>query len=366
MKSIDKELIIFMPSIEMGGGVEKNFLLLTNFLVKKIKKISIITASKKYKKYLNNKVRYISLNTNILDQIGRRKKFFLSLIILLKKLIISKNVTVLSFQGHIYCVLLCKLFNVRVIIRSNTSPFGWSNNFLKKILYKFIYSLADEIIVNSLEFKKEMKTKLNLDTKIIYNPLNFSQINKISKEKIDFKFFKKNSLNLINVARLNEQKDQITLLKSINYLKKKISIKLLIIGNGEEKKKMINFINNNKLSKNVKILSYKKNPFPYILKSDLFVLSSRYEGLPNILLETIVLKIPILSSDCSTGPKEILDNGLGGLLFKKENYKDLAKKIIFFNQNKKVITKKTNYAYRRLFRFDYNTNLQKYFKIVSN
>ena len=366
MKSINKELIIFMPSIEMGGGVEKNFFLLANFLIKKIKKISVITTSRKYKKYLDKKINYISLNTDILDKIGRRKKFFLSLIILFKKLIINKNVTVLSFQGHMYCVPLCKLFNVKVIIRSNTSPFGWSNNFFKKILYKFIYSLADETIVNSLEFKKEMKTKFNLDTKNIYNPLNFSHINKISKEKINLKFFNKDSLNLINVARLNEQKDQITLLKSINYLKKKIPIKLLIIGNGEEKKKIIDFINSNKLSKNVKILSYKKNPFPYILKSDLFILSSRYEGLPNVLLETTVLKIPILSSNCPTGPREILDNGLGGLLFKKGNYKDLARKIIFFKQNKKNIIEKTNHAYRRLFRFDYSTNLQKYLKIVLN
>ena len=166
------------------------------------------------------------------------------------------------------------------------------------------------------------------------------------------------------MARLNEQKDQITLLKSINDLKKKISIKLLIIGDGDEKKKILNYIDKNKLSKIVRVLPYKKNPFPYILKSDLFVLSSRYEGLPNILLETIVLKIPILSSDCPTGPLEILDNGLGGMLFKKEDYKDLTRKIIFFKQNKKKFLGKTNHAYKRLYRFDFKNNLQKYYKIV--
>lgn len=364
MMSKNKELIIFMPSIEMGGGVEKNFIILANFLIKKIKRISVITASKKYKKYLNNKINYISFNSNFWDRIGRRKKFFISLIILFKRLIVNKNVTVLSFQGHAYCVLLCKLFKVKVIIRSNTSPFGWSKNFIKKILYKFIYSLADEIIVNSLEFKKEMKREFNLNAKSIYNPLNFSKINKISKKKVKLNFFTKNTLNIINVARLNEQKDQITLLKSINDLKKKISIKLLIIGDGDEKKKILNYIDKNKLSKIVRVLPYKKNPFPYILKSDLFVLSSRYEGLPNILLETIVLKIPILSSDCPTGPLEILDNGLGGMLFKKEDYKDLTRKIIFFKQNKKKFLGKTNHAYKRLYRFDFKNNLQKYYKIV--
>ena len=365
MKSENKELIIFMPSIEIGGGVEKNFIILTNFLIRKIKNVSIITTSRKHKRYLNKKINYISLNANFWDKIGRRKKFFLSLIILFRKLIFNKNVTVLSFQGHVYCILLCKLMNVKVIVRSNTSPFGWSNNFIKKFLYKIIYSLADEIIVNSSEFKKEMKRKFNLNAKSIYNPLNFSQINKFSKKKINFKFFTKNSLNLINVARLNEQKDQITLLKSINFLKKKIPIKLLIIGNGEEKKKILNYIYKNRLTNIIKILPFRKNPFPYILKSNLFVLSSRYEGLPNILLETIVLKKPILSSDCPTGPREILDNGLGGLLFKKENYRDLGEKIFFFKNNKKEMIKKTKHAYKRLYRFDFRTNLEKYYKILT-
>ena len=117
-------------------------------------------------------------------------------------------------------------------------------------------------------------------------------------------------------------------------MKKKIPIKLLIIGNGKEKQKILNYINKNKLSNIIKILPFRKNPFPYILKSNLFILSSRYEGLPNILLETVVLKKPILSSNCSTGPKEILDNGLGGLLFKKGNYIDLSKKIIFLKKTK--------------------------------
>ena len=83
------------------------------------------------------------------------------------------------------------------------------------------------------------------------------------------------------------------------------------------------------------------------------------------LLETIVLKKPILSSDCPTGPREILDNGLGGLLFKKENYRDLAEKIVFFKNNKKEMIKKTKHAYKRLYRFDFRTNLEKYYKILT-
>ena len=363
---IKTKLIIFMPTIDYGGGVEKNFFTISNYLCEKFDNITIITLDKSARSKLNKKINFICPKNYFFQTLGRRTKFLIALFYLFKSIIGQKNPKVFSFQGHVYCILLCKLLRIKVIVRSNTSPFGWSKNFIKKILYRFIYSLADEIIVNSLEFKKEMKNRFNLNSKSIYNPLDISKINKLSKVKIKFKFFTKNSLNLINVARLNEQKDQITLLKSINFLKKKIPIKLLIIGNGKEKQKILNYINKNKLSNIIKILPFRKNPFPYILKSNLFILSSRYEGLPNILLETVVLKKPILSSNCSTGPKEILDNGLGGLLFKKGNYIDLSKKIIFFKKNKKQSLDKANYAYKRLRRFDYKVNLSKYYKMLIN
>ncbi len=360
-----KKLIIFMPSIE-GGGVEKNFFVISNYLSKKIPNINVISLSKKYKGYLDNRINFISLKSDFWDNIGRRSKFIVCLFILFKELLFSKNVIVLGFQGHLYSILICKLMSAKIIIRSNSSPSGWSKNLIKKFFYKLIYSLSNKIIVNSNEFKKEIKKKFGLNSIYIYNPLNSKEIKRLSKSKIKNDFFKKKYLNLINVARLNEQKDQICLLKSINYLKGKIPIKLLIIGDGKEKEIILDFIYKNKLSKIVKILPFKKNPFPYILESDLFVLSSRYEGLPNILLETIVLKKPILSSNCPTGPKEILDNGKGGLLFKKGDYKDLAKKIILFKNNKKNISKKINHAHKRLYRFNFKTNLQKYYKLVTN
>lgn len=363
---MNKKLIIFMPTIDYGGGVEKNFFIISNYLCKKLNHITVITLDKSAKTKLNKKINFICPNNIFFQTFGRRAKFLIALIYLLKAIIKIKKPTVFSFQGHAYCILLCRMLNIKVIVRSNTSPFGWSKKFFKRTLYRFVYSLADKIIVNSLEFKKEIKKRFNLNSECIYNPLNTENIKKLSKEKIKFKFFTKYSLNIINVARLNEQKDQITLLESINYLKNKIKIKLLIIGNGEEKKKIKKFIIKNNLDKIVKLLPFKKNPFPYILKSDLFVLSSKYEGLPNILLETTVLKIPILSSNCSTGPKEILDNGLGGNLFKIGDYKDLAKKIILFKNNKKNILKKINHAYSRLYRFDSMNNLYKYYKILIN
>ena len=87
----------------------------------------------------------------------------------------------------------------------------------------------------------------------------------------------------------------------------------------------------------VKLKNFVDNPFPLIKQTDLFVLSSKYEGLPNVLLEALVLKKFIISSNCSTGPKEILLNGKGGYLYNVENYNQLTEKIIFYNENKKKV-----------------------------
>ena len=157
-----------------------------------------------------------------------------------------------------------------------------------------------------------------------------------------------------------------TLLKAVNLLKGKVKFKLILLGQGSEKKKLENYIYNNGLSKNIKILNFKKNPYPIIKKTDVFILSSKYEGLPNVLLEAIVLKKLIISSDCPTGPKEILQNGKGGILFKTGSYIDLYKKIINLKKNKKLNLKKIRFAYKSLNKFDYNFNLNKYLKIIQS
>ena len=99
---------------------------------------------------------------------------------------------------------------------------------------------------------------------------------------------------------------------------------------------MKNYIKQNKLEKLVKLLNFTKNPFPYIKKSQLFILSSTYEGLPNVLLEALVLRKFIISSNCQTGPSEILLNGNGGLLFKVKDHRLFRKKFCFFLKTKEM------------------------------
>ena len=360
----EKRFIVFMPTVNVGGGVEKNFFIITNYLSSRLRKITVITLSKSVKLKLNNKIRVICPKVNFIKNFSKRAKFLISLIFLFKEIVSSKNTTVLCFQGIIYCTLLCKITGTKIIVRSNSSPSGWSQNFLKKFFYKKIYGLADKIIVNSLYFKKELNQKFNLKSVCIYNPLNKKEIYKNSKKKIKIDFYKKKSLNIISVARFSDQKDHDCLIKSIETLKDDYYLKLILLGSGPLKKKIIKQIKTLKLSETIKIIDFKENPYPLINKSDLFILSSKYEGSPNVLLEAISLKKFVISSDCPTGPREILDNGKGGELFKVGDYLMLSKKIKFFIKNKKKLNSKKLYAFKRLKRFDYKKRLNDYLNIM--
>ena len=353
-----------MPSIE-GGGVEKNLFLVSNYLSEKIRDLRLITISKKYKKKFNKSIKFITLSSNFWDKLSRRSKYILALILLFKEILKDRNTIVFSFQANIYCIILCKIFCVKVVSRSNSAPIGWSKNPLKRFVFKIFLNLADKVMVNSYEFKKELKKEFNVNSICIYNPLNKKEIIKNSKNKSK-KIFKTNNLKILNIGRFTEQKDQLTLLKALNLLKNKIKFEAVIIGKGVLKKKLSNYIENNNLDNFVKLKNFVDNPFPLMKQTDLFILSSKYEGLPNVLLEAIVLKKFIISSNCSTGPKEILLNGKGGYLFDVQNYQQLCKKIIFFNQNKKQSLKLLNYSYENLKRFDFKDNLSKYYKLLKS
>ena len=228
---MDKKILIFMPSIE-GGGVEKNLFLVSNFLIKKFKKLSVITISKNYKKKFNKSIEFISLSSDIWDKLGRRFKYFLAIFLLVKEILKNNNLIVFSFQANIYCIVICKLFGVKVISRSNSAPYGWSKNWVKRAIFKFFLNFADKIMVNSEQFKRDLKKEFNVNAVCIYNPLNANEIIQKSKLKSLSIFNSNKKIKILNIGRFVDQKDQITLLKSLNYIKNDINYEAVIVGKG--------------------------------------------------------------------------------------------------------------------------------------
>lgn len=361
-----KKILLFMPSIE-GGGAEKNFFIVANHISRFFPEVSIITVSKKFKNKFSNKIKIITPESSFWEKLKYRNfKYLICFWLFIRYVLKNKKFLVFSFQANLYCCILAKIFGLKIIIRTNTSMTGWSKNFVKKFFYKIISSMVDKIVVNSHDLKKEYFKYFRIKTDTIFNPLDKKNILKKSREKINFKFFNKKTTNFISVGRLTDQKDHLTLLNGFNLLKRNTNFqfRLLILGRGVNKNKIKNFIEQNKLKRFIKIIDYKKNPYPFIYNSDCLILSSKYEGLPNVILEGLVLNKFIISSDCPTGPREILISGKGGLLFKTGDKDDLFKKILIYIKNKKKSNKIKKYGISQLDRFDYNKNLNKYIELI--
>tara|TARA_B100001057_G_scaffold4691_1_gene4206 strand:+ start:1281 stop:2393 length:1113 start_codon:yes stop_codon:yes gene_type:complete len=346
-----KSLIFFYPSLEIGG-LTKNLFSLINSLVKKNYPVTFITFENTKDNRVKNKLYSFNKKINILTPKIKIKteirliKYFFCFFVLLKYLS-NKNDLLVSFQSNVLAILAAKLTKSKIIIRCNTAPSKYISNNFKRLFFKLIYSFSNKILVTSNDFKNEMKKYFNLRSLVHRQSLDLKGIQFKSKKKIKFEFFDKyQHLKIIYVGRLTHQKDISTLLNSFLNLLKFRKARLLLVGSGTEESKIKLFIKNNNLEKSIKIINFQSNPYPFILKSDIKILSSRFEGNPNILLEVACLKKLIISSDCKVGPSEILQRGKGGILYKVGDSKSLYKILKNVNLKDKIIKKKIDITYK--------------------
>jgi len=363
---MNKEIIFFCPSIE-EGGVEKNLYLTLNKLSLKFK-TSLITANRNKKKMFEKNINFISTKKYNLNNSTRVIKSIYCFFLLLRNFLKKKNKYVLiSYESNIFAIIGAKLCKMNIVVRSNASPTGYLNNKFKQFVFKFFFQLADVILVNSSEFKSKIDTILKIKSKILYNSnINKSLLKKLSRKKISkFKIAKK-TYKLIIVGRLVDQKDHLTLLKALNLLKKEINFYLLIIGKGKLKNKLQDFCKNNKINNQIKFLGFKNNIYPYIRWCDALILSSKYEGSPNVIIEAISMNRTVISSKCPTGPKEILNNGKAGFLFKTSDHKDLAYQIHKSYFNKRDAKNRRKNALQSIDRYSIDKNTNGLIKILNS
>ncbi len=363
MKSKKIKLIIFHPYSKIGGA-DKSLSRLINKLDSSKYEIIFITIKKPYiKSYLKKKIKIIKIESSktIFSVMKIRK--FLKSFSKEKKVIFFSNQ---NFANIVSFFILFGLSNIKHIImeRNHIDEFKYSRDLLdlikKKIIFllmKIFYKHADLVLGNSKKLCVDLKKMTNCEVKKIYNPAHDKEIYRLSESKIK-KIKKKNII--LNVGRLEIQKDQITLLKAVKNID---DIYLIIIGYGEEKIELQKYIKQHNMQKKVVILDKIINPYPYFKIAKLFVLSSLYEGFPNVLTEAIMLNVPVISSNCNSGPSEILLQNKGIHIYEKKNHLELEKKIHFFLKNKNIFHTRNKLLKKNLQRFNPEKIILEYNKI---
>ena len=330
------KILFSIPSL-YGGGAEKVIKYLIENIQSNEKFLCTLEAGQKYD--LEKNIKYIKL-TNIDGRANTFKKitfFFIQYIKFIFLISKEKPDIIISFleRSNIITILTPiktkKVISIRSFISKKFEDTGIKGKIVK-FFYKFLFKRVNNFVVPTYEIKEDLikNFKINRDNiKVIYNPIDLEKIDNLKNENLEseyFDLFKTNKI-LINVGNLTYPKGQWHLIKIFSKLKQKNNIKLVILGEGSYLDFLVKFAlklhmkvydyTRSKILDNsydIYFLGFKKNPYKFLYNSDIFIFSSLREGFPNALIEAMACELPVVSTNCLSGPKEILDNGKYGIL----------------------------------------------------
>ena len=201
----------------------------------------------------------------------------------------------------------------------NKSSFG---NIAK--LVPWAYAKTELVLSVSKGVKQDLCDKYSLKescVEVLRNPIDAKQlINYSSEYNSNELIINLNSCYILGIGRLEEQKDFDTLIRAFSALKFNLPIKLVILGEGSKRKDLEDLVEELGISERVILPGFVRNPYPYLSNCDLFVLSSKWEGLANVLREAMIFGKKIVATDCPSGTREILENYTPGIVVPVSDY----------------------------------------------
>ena len=277
------------------------------------------------------------------DRVG---KAMMKLITVLRRL--APNV-VMSSIGHLnLALLLTRPFlpqQTKIVVRESNMP---SKSFASgakltffRLLYPLLYPSADRIICPGKAIKNDLKIKFRIrEDKMVTIPNPVLVDNIRSKMTPHQNPFKQDRINIIAVGSLTRQKGFDLLVAAMKKLMKiREGVHLTIMGEGPEKSNLRTQIRLLNLLDSITLVGFRENPYPYFYHADLFVLSSRWEGLPNVVLESLACGTPVIAFDCPGCVSEIFDDHCQGILVKAGDTEALAGAIDNFLEKRKNSSK---------------------------
>ncbi|MCW9059106.1 MAG: glycosyltransferase [Gammaproteobacteria bacterium] len=305
MASIDQstnEVTLFLANLEMGGA-ERVIITLSKKLVQKGHKVSLILAdaSGPLLNEVDPSVQIIDLKSY---RAGEPSWIFgLRTLLKLKKQLerSTPNVLLTTLTGANLVALIAKKISsskFRLVIREAAPPKN-IRSLARRQLVRWLYPSADQIIALTTSMKNEMIASIGLPANkisVIGNPLDSERINELANDEQDNFEILKRKPYIISIGRLTEPKDFVTLIRATSKLPS-TDINMVIIGEGPQRPMIESLIQSLNLQNRIHLLGFRSNPYPWLQAASGFVLSSRWEGHPNSLLEALHFGLPIVSTE---------------------------------------------------------------------
>lgn len=312
-------LCVLINSLTLGGAEKIALILCEEYRKEGMNVVFVCLEKDDFYKVNDNRVHYLSDLSGTKESSLKKICYLFVFALRLKKLLKKENVALV--QSHLYRAnyvnVLAKLFGsahkaqiVNHGIVSRYKKEGLTGR-INLFLIKKLYSRADQVILNSKGMMSDLKGIGNFrnDMCVINNPFDLNEISRLKEEpftECEF-IFDKEKKYLIAVGRLEKVKRIEDIISAFGKLQKKhYEVELIILGDGPEKKNIRDFIETLGLKESVHLLGSVTNPFKYISRADILVSASEYEGFSNVIVEALLSGTAVISTDCESGPREIL------------------------------------------------------------
>lgn len=336
----------FLPSLE-PGGTERNVVNLVNNINRERYVLSLVLgkAEGDFIKEVNKDIPIISLDaSHSLSLLFKLVKYFknqkpdifvsafsrINIVCLSAKILSRAKVKIIITEHSVFSMLsvIAKSFWRRLFAR-----------FFMPAIGSLIYPKADSIICVSKGIANDLLKIVGCKekTKVIYNPVIDGKIYDLAEKTVSHIWFSDPKIPvIIAVGRLVECKNYPGLFKSFDLVIKSHLAKLVILGAGPEVKKLTALVEKMNLSQHITFLGFQENPFKYMKKASVFVLSSLQEGFGNVIIEAMACGTPVVSTNCPGGPGEIIENMKNGILVPVGDEKSMAAAILSILNDKSL------------------------------
>lgn len=315
--------IMFYTSSMGKGGAERVISVLANNLISCNEICIVVNTTKNAAYELDKKIKLIEL-----DKTYNKISIYRNIkrIIDTKKVVEKEKpdiiISFLPMPSYKILSLKNKFKNIPIIVSDRNDPKEEYKTFINKVLMKSLYKRADGFVFQTKEQKEYFNKKIKDKSVIIHNPIKDefleNNLKNIIKEK-----------TIITVGRLVEQKNHEMLISAFAkvYSKHK-DYKLKIFGDGPLKEELQKQIERLQLKDKIQLCGVSDNIKEELEKAEIFVLSSNYEGMPNVLIEAMAVGLPCISTDCPCGgPREVIETEKNGILVPIKSEKELVNSI---------------------------------------
>jgi len=332
--SVKKKIAPFSATLG-GGGAQRVMASLANGFYRAGYAVDMVLVQRVggYLDELDDGVRVVDLASS---------RTLFSIFPLIRYLRRARPDVLLATQGHVNIIaviarmLACKSTRICVRESNNVSANvrntgGWKASVSQRFI-RVAYSAANKVIAPSQGVADDLVKSFGIlenHIVVIPNPIDIERIQALAKEPLAELLWAEKSLPIVlGVGSLTAQKEFTTLIKAFSEAVRSADAKLIILGEGEERESLYALVKSLGLNESVSFPGFVQNPFAYMKQAVMYVLSSRFEGLPNTLLQALAVGTPVVATDCPSGPREILEGGRWGRLVPVGDVDAMAQAII--------------------------------------